>query len=105
VTLRAKAKSHAPLTISRHRDRVARRDSHTAVAHPSWFMSNVIPFPVRVPASETEPEIDLFTAVDVAIRDLRDIASRLKADEAGRVQATECLNMLARALASAQAVG
>lgn len=68
-------------------------------------MSNVIPFPVRLPLHETEPEIDLFTAVDVAIRDLRDIARRLAADEAGREQATECLNMLARALASAQAAG
>jgi hypothetical protein len=68
-------------------------------------MSNVIPFPVRVPAYEAEPEIDLCTAVDVAIRDLRDIARRLAADDAGREQATECLNMLARALASAQATG
>ncbi|QJP14881.1 hypothetical protein G3545_15245 [Starkeya sp. ORNL1] len=68
-------------------------------------MSNVIPFPVRVPAYEAEPEIDLYTAVDVAIRDLRDIARRLAADDAGREQATECLNMLARALASAQATG
>lgn len=68
-------------------------------------MSNVIPFPVRVPACEAEPEIDLYTAVDVAIRDLRDIARRLAADDAGREQATECLNMLARALATAQATG
>ncbi len=68
-------------------------------------MSNVIPFPVRVPAYEAEPEIDLYTAVDVAIRDLRDIARRLATDDAGREQATECLNMLARALASAQATG
>lgn len=68
-------------------------------------MSNVIPFPVRVPAYEAELEIDLYTAVDVAIRDLRDIARRLAADDAGREQATECLNMLARALASAQATG
>ncbi len=68
-------------------------------------MSNVIPFPVRAPAYEPDPEIDCYTAVDVAIRDLRDIARRLAADDAGREQATECLNMLARALASAQATG
>ncbi|GAB4069646.1 hypothetical protein KHC28_24410 [Ancylobacter sonchi] len=67
-------------------------------------MSNVIPFPVRVPLADAEPEIDLMTAVDVAIRDLRDLAHRLRGDAVGQEQAEECLEMLARALANAQAV-
>ena len=67
-------------------------------------MSNVIPFPVRVPHADPEPEIDLMTAVDVAIRDLRDLAQRLRGDSIGQEQAEECLEMLARALANAQAV-
>lgn len=68
-------------------------------------MATIIPFPVWRRHEELEIEIDLMTAVDVAIRDLRDIALRLGADEAGRQQADECLDMLARALAHAQASG
>ncbi len=68
-------------------------------------MSNVIPFPVRVPEPEPEFDIDLFTAVDVAIRDLRDIAQRLRGDETGHEQAQECMLMLARALESARLSG
>ncbi|MBS7542393.1 hypothetical protein [Ancylobacter oerskovii] len=67
-------------------------------------MSNVIPFPVRVSSPDAEPEIDLMTAVDVAIRDLRDLAQRLRGDAVGQEQAEECLEMLSRALANAQAV-
>lgn len=67
-------------------------------------MSNVIPFPVPVRAEDLETDIDLMTAVDVAIRDLRDLAQRLRGDTAGVEQAEECLAMLTRALASAQAV-
>ena len=67
-------------------------------------MSNVIPFPVRVSPNE-DPDIDLMTAVDVAIRDLRDLAQRLRADEAGHEQAQECLHMLTRALENAHAYG
>ncbi|MBS7538772.1 hypothetical protein [Ancylobacter lacus] len=65
-------------------------------------MSNVIPFPARPAAAEDDDEIDLFTAVDVAIRDLRDLMLRLQGDEAGRRQAHECLSMLSRALEGAQ---
>lgn len=68
-------------------------------------MGNVIPFPVRALDNEAEYEIDLLTAVDVAIRDLRDLASRLGGDEAGRRQADECMDMLSRALANAQLYG
>ncbi|MCS0502994.1 hypothetical protein [Ancylobacter mangrovi] len=72
-------------------------------------MSNVIPFPARLPepdiASDSAPDIDLFTAVDVAIRDLRDIARRLHGDESGQEQAEQCLDMLTRALESARDVG
>jgi hypothetical protein len=55
-------------------------------------MANVIPFPVRLPAFEDDGPIDLLTAVDVAIRDLRDIAQRC--DESARRQAEECRLML-----------
>ena len=65
-------------------------------------MSNVIPFPARVTHPDPELEIDLMTAVDVAIRDLRDLAQRLRGDAAGQEQAEECLQMLARALENAQ---
>lgn len=72
-------------------------------------MSNVIPFPVRVAepesAFETDLDIDLFTAVDVAIRDLRDIALRLHGDASGAEQARDCLDMLTRALENARAHG
>lgn len=72
-------------------------------------MSNVVPFPIRVPepdyAYEADLDIDLVTAVDVAIRDLRDIAFRLRGDATGHEQARECLDMLTRALESARAQG
>lgn len=57
-------------------------------------MAEVIPFPVRrVDVEEDDPEIDLLTAVDAAIRDLRDI-SRGVGDEASRQQAEACRVML-----------
>lgn len=70
-------------------------------------MSNVIPFPARPPqpAFEEDMDIDLFTAVDVAIRDLRDLAQRLRGDETGQEQAQECLAMLSRALENARLQG
>ena len=37
-------------------------------------LADVIPFRPRFPKPEPEPEIDLLTAVDVAIRDLREIS-------------------------------
>lgn len=68
-------------------------------------MSNVIPFPVRAADSEGELDIDLMTAVDVAIRDLRDLAFRLRGDATGHEQAQDCLDMLTRALESARMHG
>ncbi|HZP19047.1 MAG TPA: hypothetical protein VFB16_02465 [Bauldia sp.] len=62
-------------------------------------MAVVIPFPVRASDEDDETEIDLLTAVDVAIRDLREIASR--ADAHARRQADECREMLERAFANA----
>ena len=58
-------------------------------------MSNVIPF--KKPAAEPAPgsDIDLLTAVDAAIRDLRDIAQG--SDGRVREQADECRRMLERA--------
>ncbi len=61
-------------------------------------MSNVIPFPVRSTAA-AENELDLLSAVDFAIRDLRDIAASCT-DEA-RAQAHDCMDMLERALHAA----
>lgn len=46
-------------------------------------------------------EIDLLTAIDVAIRDLRDIADRW-GEEAARLQALECRLMLERVFNSAE---
>ncbi len=60
-------------------------------------MSNVIPFRLR-PAT-APPDIDIFTAVDVAIRDLRDIARF--GDPQMRAQADECRRMLERAFRAA----
>ncbi|MBN8994167.1 MAG: hypothetical protein J0H63_04260 [Rhizobiales bacterium] len=62
-------------------------------------MAEIIPFPVR-PAYEEEVEIDLLTAVDAAIRDLREIASRW-GEESSRLQAEECRVMLERAFNAA----
>jgi hypothetical protein len=65
----------------------------------SHLMSNVIPF--RKPEPEPAPttDIDLFTAVDAAIRDLRDIAQGC--DDKVREQADECRRMLERAYGAA----
>ena len=62
-------------------------------------MSNVIPF--KKPEVELAPlqEIDLFTAVDAAIRDLRDIAQ--SCDDQVRQQADECRRMLEHAFRAA----
>ena len=59
-------------------------------------MSNVIMFPARKIEEPEELRIDLLTAVDVAIRDLRDIAH-----DGGikiRERALECMQMLETAL-------
>ena len=51
-------------------------------------------------AAEEDEAIDLYTAVDAAIRDLRDITARW-GDEAARLQAEECRRMLERAFEAA----
>jgi hypothetical protein len=66
-------------------------------------MAQVIPFPVRPLAAVDDIEIDIFTAVDAAIRDLRDIAERC--DASARRQAEECRQMLERAFAMAMSQG
>ncbi|MFK8253057.1 hypothetical protein [Ancylobacter terrae] len=65
-------------------------------------MGDVIAFPFRSRDGEADLDIDLVTAVDVAIRDLRDIAAQLRGDDQIRQQADECLAMLKRALAASQ---
>jgi hypothetical protein len=56
-------------------------------------MSNVIHFKPRV--SPTEPDIDIFTAVDAAIRDLRDISRGCDGSVRGQVE--DCRRMLEHA--------
>lgn len=63
-------------------------------------MAEIIPFPVA--AEPAEPEIDLLTAVDAAIRDLRDIA-RSWDEDCAKQQAEDCRRMLERAFYSALA--
>ena len=62
-------------------------------------MSNVIPFRKRIADPAPDSDIDIFTAVDAAIRDLRDIARA--SDGAVLDQVDECRRMLERALRSA----
>jgi hypothetical protein len=62
-------------------------------------MSNVIPFKKRVAEPSAEPEIDIFTAVDAAIRDLRDVTQ--ECDGAVRDRVEECRQMLERAFRAA----
>jgi hypothetical protein len=62
-------------------------------------MSNVIPFRKRIADPAPEGDIDIFTAVDAAIRDLRDIARA--SDGAVLHQVEECRRMLERALDTA----
>ncbi len=63
-------------------------------------MAVIIPFPVRPAYEEDGEEVDLLTAVDAAIRDLPEIASRW-GEESSRLQAEECRAMLERAFAAA----
>lgn len=62
-------------------------------------MSNVIPFKKCVPDLIPDSDIDIFTAVDAAIRDLRDIACNC--DDAVRGQLDECRRMLEQAFRAA----
>lgn len=65
-------------------------------------MAEIIQFPLRRadPDDEEGLDIDLLTAVDVAIRDLRDIARALGEDTV-REQAEACRRMLERAFNTA----
>jgi hypothetical protein len=62
-------------------------------------MSNIIPFKLRIPHPAPGSDIDLLTAVDAAIRDLRDIAHGC--DDTARRQADECRQMLEGAFRAA----
>jgi hypothetical protein len=62
-------------------------------------VSVVIPFPVRPAAPVDDCEIDLMSAVDLAIRDLREISQT--ASSAAQIRARECLAMLEGAYAVA----
>ncbi len=59
-------------------------------------MAEVIPFRGRSEPACAEIDIGLLTAVDAAIRDLRDIVQHW-GEEAARIQAEECRRMLERA--------
>ena len=63
------------------------------------YMAEVIPFPVHRIVSDEDVEIDLMTAVDAAIRDLRDISLHW-GEEASRQQAEACRLMLEKAFNS-----
>jgi hypothetical protein len=59
----------------------------------------VIPFPQRSAPPIDDCEIDLLSAVDLAIRDLREISQTASA--AAQIRARECLAMLESAYAGA----
>jgi hypothetical protein len=63
-------------------------------------MAEIIQFRSRADIADESAEIDLLTAVDAAIRDLRDIQTRW-GEEAARIQAEECRLMLERAFDAA----
>jgi hypothetical protein len=63
-------------------------------------MAEIVQFRSRAELAEESLDIDLVTAVDVAIRDLRDIVASW-GQETALLQAQECRRMLERALASA----
>jgi hypothetical protein len=63
-------------------------------------LADVIQFRPKAPKPEPSIEIDLLTAVDVAIRDLREISLRW-GEEAARRQAEECRIMLEEAFDAA----
>ena len=63
-------------------------------------MAEIIQFRSRADIAEESGQVDLLTAVDVAIRDLREIAERC-GEESARIQAEECRQMLERAFDAA----
>jgi hypothetical protein len=58
---------------------------------------------IQFPAKDETTEIDLVTALDVAIRDLRDISKECRGDT--REQAEACLRMLKVARSMTDFVG
>jgi hypothetical protein len=63
-------------------------------------MADIVQFRSRADLAEDASDIDLVTAVDAAIRDLRDILAGW-GEESSRLQADECRRMLERALDAA----
>ena len=63
-------------------------------------MGEIIQFRSKADIAEETGDVDLLTAVDAAIRDLRDIQDRWGEEEA-RLQAEECQQMLERAFNAA----
>ncbi len=64
-------------------------------------MAEIIVFPARARKDNDDDEVDLLTAVDAAIRDLREISQEC-GEQLVRQRADECRGMLERAfLASA----
>lgn len=63
-------------------------------------MADIIPFRLRRVDEDSLDDIDLYTAVDAAIRDLRDITGNW-GGAAALKQAEECRRMLERALEAA----
>jgi len=63
-------------------------------------MADIIQFRARIEPKDEEDAVDLLTAVDATIRDLRDILQRW-GDDASRAQADEFRRMLERAFAAA----
>jgi hypothetical protein len=66
-------------------------------------LAQIIPFIARADRFADDSDIDLFTAVDVAIRDLRDILAAW-GEEPARLQAEECRKMLEQALDAAREI-
>lgn len=73
--------------------------SDSSVSSEEQPVNNIIQFPVRAMQQVEDDEIDLLSAVDLAIRDLREIAQTASA--AAQIRAHECLSMLEGAYASA----
>ena len=63
-------------------------------------MADIILFRCRSEIEAADDGIDLLTAVDAAIRDLREISTRW-GEEASKRQAADCLQMLERAFEAA----
>ena len=64
-------------------------------------LAEIIQFRSRPELAEENGDIDLMTAVDAAIRDLRDIVERW-GEEASRLQADACRRMLEKAFSTAR---